>query len=228
VSHGEELARFASLLGGPAREATIPQIGVYRKLVRRNFRGALAVMTPRASEALGARLEPLLDAFFEAGLPRSRYLRDVPVEIVAFARARGVGWPCDLADFELADYRVMAAADDPDPSSADLALDRGVRFSASALLLRLDHAIHGWDGRGAPEARVQDLFFHRTAEMDVSTLELEARAASVVRALLEGESLGAAVRASADAGSPVDGALVVQVAAALEEIRRAGGILGPT
>lgn len=189
---------------------------LYRKLVRRNFLGAVEKMAPRFLAAVGPAL---LDELLARGGPRSRYLRDVPLELVRLAReAEGLpAWAADLGDWELATFRAMAAPDDPPPGPPEeLDLGRGVGFSESLRVLALGFAVHAWDGRGEPEARAVHLAVHRTPDGEPREEELSAPVARVVRALLAGATLGDAARGGA--AGPLDPAFVAELAGALERL----------
>ncbi|AUX25001.1 hypothetical protein SOCEGT47_055420 [Sorangium cellulosum] len=160
-------------LTGPDLEAmaALPpgRLLLYRRLVRRGLTGAIRAEIPRTAARLGARFEADVARFFEEELPRSRYLRDVAFEFVAFAAPRWAEDPdvpsylADLARHELVALAVACAEPDgaetvtpgasgpgasgpgtsgPGASGEELSLDRGARFQRAATLVRHEHAVH--------------------------------------------------------------------------------------
>jgi hypothetical protein len=113
----------------------------------------------------------------------------------------------------------------------EIALDRGVRFHASARLCRYAFAVHRLsaelDARDEPAREPTALLAYRDAEHEVCFLELTPLAAEIVGRLLAGAQLGTAVVASCAAlAHPVDPAVTASTAALLEDLLARGAILG--
>ncbi|WP_437827808.1 HvfC family peptide modification chaperone [Sorangium sp. So ce1153] len=163
---GADLEAMASLPPG--------RLLLYRSLIRRGLAGAIRAGIPRTAARLGARFEADVARFLEAELPRSRYLRDVAFEFVAFAAPRWGEDPevpaylADLARHELAAFAASCAEADEEAgepracaapgardardaagapaSREELSLDRGARFQRAAALVRYEHAVHRLEG----------------------------------------------------------------------------------
>ncbi|HVY46221.1 MAG TPA: putative DNA-binding domain-containing protein [Minicystis sp.] len=223
-------------------EATAPAAGrllLYRKLVRRGISAAIRQQVPRAAARLGPLFDELVTAFVTERAPRSRYLRDVAFEFVAFAAprlaadARVAPFLVDLARHELSAFAAGSAPDAPAAArpEPELALDRPVLFDPSAHLARSDFAVHELaadvDARDEPRRAPTWLFAYRDATDEVRWLALSDVAGEVVARLLAGAALGAAVEAGAGAAAhAVDDALLASVAAVLTDLQARGALLG--
>jgi len=225
---------------------------VYRRHVRRALHRAVRQEIPRTAARLGPAFAPWVERWIDEESPRSRYFRDVAFELVAWAvpqwreGSEVPAYLCDLARHELAYFDVASAPDEdregpllvdtdrstgeaPDPRA--IALDRGVRFAASARLCRYDHAVHRLDAaleaRDEPAREPTALLAYRDAEHDVHFLELTPLAAGILGALLRGEPLGqAVVGACAAQGHPLDPAVTHSTAALLGDLLERGAIVG--
>ncbi|MGK4002850.1 putative DNA-binding domain-containing protein [Sorangium sp. So ce1036] len=241
-------------LTGPDLEAmaALPpgRLLLYRRLVRRGLTGAIRAEIPRTAARLGARFEADVARFFEEELPRSRYLRDVAFEFVAFAAPRWAEDPdvpsylADLARHELVALAVACAEPDgaetvtPSASGSgasgeELSLDRGARFQRAATLVRHEHAVHRLSAdeaaRDVPVREPVSLLVYRDAEHEVRFLELTPLAAEILGRLLAGEALGEAVIAGCAAlEHPVDGPVLESTAALLGDLAERGVLLGPS
>lgn len=237
ISAGAEAHDVERLAAQDPRRLTI-----YRKLVHRGIAGAIRDEMPRAAARLGP-FEAWVSRFIDEEGPRSRYLRDVAFEFVAWATplwAADPAVPSYLADLARHELSVIASGAEPSRdatdvagvlTSPDLALDRGVLFHASAQLNRYAYAVHelssSIDDSTEPARRDVALFAYRDADHEVRFLALSPLAARVVERLLGGATLGAAVEASAAAlGFALDGAVLGSTAAVLTDLRDRGALLG--
>jgi hypothetical protein len=233
--HGVEAGDAAAILAAPRR------LGVYRSLVRNGISAVVARMLPKTRARLNAacagRFDADLAAFVDEVGPRTHYLRDVPAELVAWAEARwradaGVpGYVADLARFELTHFAVASSPAAVRTEAVDLALDRGLALAESARMIDLSWTVHELpadeEATDAPARREVHLLAYRDAEHAVRWLELTPLAASVLRRLAGGESLGAAVeRACADHGTPAAGPVLGDIARLLADLGARGVCLG--
>jgi hypothetical protein len=213
---------------------------VYRRLVRGGVASAIRTQMPRAAARLGDRFDRLVGAFFEARAPRSRYLRDVPFELLDFAATALADDPAvpafvlDLARHELSVYASGSAPDAPPGArrgAEDLALDRGAAFDPSVRLGRYAFAVHELsedpDARDTPRALDTRLLAYRDADDTVRFIALSPLAADVVQRLLDGATLRAAIEgACAIGGVALDDDVLAGTGAVLEDLGARGALLG--
>ncbi|MBV9946615.1 MAG: putative DNA-binding domain-containing protein [Myxococcales bacterium] len=210
-SRGVAPGDVEAVLAAPRR------LAVYRSLVRNGISGVVDRVLPRSRARLNAaacgRFDADLAAFVDAVGPRTRYLRDVPGEFLAWASP---AWRADpivptyiveLAAHELARFALATAESTAAPHVVrEIAFDRGLAFAAPVRLERYAWAVHALPPEleaTDPPARVpEDLLGYRDAEDEVRWIELPAVAADVLAALLGGEPLGPSVtRACAERGT---------------------------
>jgi hypothetical protein len=128
------------------------RLAVYRSLVRNGLAGVVVRMLPRTRARLNAACDGRFDSdvarFLEEVSPGTHYLRDVPAEFFAWARARWTAdskvpaYLPDLAAHELAGFAVAASESRPAGRLAELAPDRALAFADSARLMRYEWAVH--------------------------------------------------------------------------------------
>jgi hypothetical protein len=223
-----------AILAGRAR------LGLYRTLVRNNLFGVVAKMLERTRAALDRHAPGLFEATFEAFTeevgPRTRYLRDVPHELLAFAAPRWradarAPWAADLATFELATFAV--AAEPPAERTReprDLSVDAPVLFSPAVRRVRAEHAVHRAfeeEPDARPAAVPTELLVYRDEAHEPRVLELVPLAAAVTDELLRGAPLGAAIAAAcASRGQAMDADALATVARLLADYGARGVVLG--
>ncbi len=213
--------------------------GVYRTLVRRGLADVLKHQLPRTALHMGSRWDVEVARFLDATLPRSRYLRDTAFGFFHLGRERWSRDPdlpsfiVDLARWELLAFEVRNAPDDPAVAlPAPLALERGVRLSLAARVVRFDHAVHllpDDEASTEPPAREPALLCaYRDEEMEMCTLDLTPSAAEIVERLARGDALGEAVTGAAAAcGIALDPAYLQGAASFLEDLTSRGVVRGP-
>jgi hypothetical protein len=230
--------------------AAIPaeRLLIYRRLIRRSLRGAVALEIPRTAARLGDAFDAYLDRFLDEELPRSRYLRDVAFEFVRWAAPRWAedpsvpGYLGDLARHELIAFVAAGAiaAEDREGATSEqgttgaegeLSLERGVLFHRSATLVRYDHAVHrlqaDLSSRDVPPREPTALFVYRDADHDIRYLELTPLAAAIAGRLLAGATLRDAVLGGCEElGHAVDAAVLEGAAALLADLHQRGALLG--
>ena len=215
------------------------RLQIYRRHVRRTLERAVRQEIPRAAARLGAGFEAWVGRWLDEEAPRSPYFRDLAFELVAWAAPRWADDPAvpsylgDLARHELAYFEVACAPETVDQAGplGEIALERGVRFSASARICRYDHAVHrldaALDARDVPEPTPTALLVYRDADHDVRFLELTPLAAAILERLVRGEPLGqSVVGACAVLGAALDPAVTGSTAALLGDLLERGAILG--
>lgn len=235
-----ELARLqdawaAALLEREARPDASERARVVRELARVTIEDVVRDTLPRTVAAVGeAVFCESLGAFLEARTMRSRLLRDVPGEWVAWVSPRwrrdgGVPrFAIDLAAHELVQVEVAWAEDDEGPTGAALALDRPAAFSRASRVIMHEFAVHRCHEASEPEAREVALLCYRDAGHDVRWLELSRVAAEIVsRAMTLGVTLRRAiVEGAAAAGTSVDDALLRETSELLADLAARGVLRG--
>ncbi|MDB4994309.1 MAG: hypothetical protein JWM74_1741 [Myxococcaceae bacterium] len=209
----------------------------YRLLVRNNLAGVVFKMMARTRARAPIAFDRTFVQFLDEVGPKSHYLRDVPHELFAWARARWEAdatlppYLVDLAAYELAEYAVSAAEEPAPPVLIDVALDRAIAFAAHARFARYRFAVHTLPDDPAdatvPEQRDVALVLYRDADEALASLELSPLHAAAIERLLAGDVLEAALRSAAAAqGVALDDAVLVSFAEVITELGERGVVLG--
>jgi uncharacterized protein len=209
------------------------RLGLYRRLIQGNLAAVTRRLIPRTAAALDAAVGGSYAAWFarflaEAG-PRTPYLRDVPVELVTWARPlwQATTLPAflgDLARYEIDLFELDAAPQGPAPPPlAEVALDRRLVFAAPRKLARFEHDVLEL----SPELPRRDtwLLMHRDAEHAVHSTLLATSAALWIEQTLDGVPFGAALARTAD-GATRSEAERLEVARVLADLAAKGALLG--
>ncbi len=245
---GEDFFRARGLSEDDARAiATIgaARLEVYRRLPRNGVFNVIAEFIPRAR----ARLERVNAACFDRDFarwmeqqgPRSRYLRDLPFEFVAWIGPRWLEDPevpdylVDLARHELVEFEVAAAPDAgaPAPEGQPFALDRGLKFDASARRVCYRHAVHELPGTRAddtvPAAELTRLLVYRDREHGVRFLKLSRVADALIERLLERGQVvkDALIEGARDAEEPLNDELLGRMSVLLADLAERGVVSVP-
>jgi hypothetical protein len=236
VAHGLDRDDVEAMLAAP------PRLAVYRRLVRNNVTTVLHRTMPRTRARLEAAragaFDRAFDAFLDDVAPRTHYLRDVPLEFLAWAAPRWradaslPAYAADLAAHELVHFEIGAAPRSREsPELDEVALDRALVFAEPVRLVRYAFAVHELpsdvDDTSAPAARDVALLVYRDAEHAVRFLELTPLAAAIGERWLAGEELGAAIAAACDAlGVARTESLLVEIARLLSDLGARGVVLG--
>ena len=246
IAPGDALAISAWLArnevtGDDARalQRDFPRLLVYRKLVRRNLRGALESTIGRSMARLGARFDADFDEFLRLTPPVTRLLKDVTPRFLEFALPR---WQADasvpaylpdLARHEALQIEVATLLARPKENvPAELSLDESVEFIDATRLVHYDWAVHRLPedeaSRVVPEHAAVSLLAYRSPEHEVRYLELGPFAAAVLSDLLvERRTLAAALTgASSRLGLALDDDLLNASARLLAELADRGALLG--
>ena len=205
-----------------------PRVAIYRRLVRNTLRDVASKLLPRTREQMGEDFDRDFARFLAERGPRTHYLRDVPSELVAWARARWEAegrapWLVDLARHEIASFAVSTVPHLPEPRAAEVALDAPLLLASVVRIERFAHAVH--EEVVPPPAREVALLYHRDDEHALRTLELSPLAA----ALLERADLPLreAIAAACDATRiPMNDETLASIARLLADLGERGVLLG--
>ena len=213
---------------------------VYRHLIRRTLHGVLADFLPRTRARRGDdAFAADADAWIAEQGPRSRLLRDLPGEFLAWIAPRWSAasdlpaWLAALARHELIAHDVAAAPASPPVAARPFTLDARLVFDASARLVRHEFAVHELpDPLGpadVPRREHTALLVYRDREHAVRYLQLSPLAEALLDALLLHDALVEAAirRAAADTGAALDGDTLARVSALLADLSDRGALLGP-
>ncbi|HXX69725.1 MAG TPA: DUF2063 domain-containing protein, partial [Polyangiaceae bacterium] len=188
----------------------------------------------RLNAMCGGRFDADLARFLEERGPRTRYLRDVPDELLTWAAPR---WRADsrvppyvhdLAAYELTCFSVAVSETVVEPPATEIAASRALVFVASMRLFRGEWAVHelGSDVASTeqPVRRSVNLLAYRDRGHAVRWLELTPMAAAIIEGLARGESIAAGVARACEAAlASVDR---LEVARLLADLAERGVILG--
>ena len=119
---------------------------VYRSLVRTRLVGVIEAALPRTKAAIGQdSLGRIVEEWFNAGGPKTRYFRNVPNELTDFAipiwRNTVEPWIADLARYEITKWRVRHEPPDRVPD-AELSFETRPVVATAVAILRLDHRVN--------------------------------------------------------------------------------------
>lgn len=120
---------------------------VYREMIRARLRKVVRAALPRAVEALGeSRLEAYFAAWLAEAPPDTRFFREVPTGFVRHAEPsldadEAQPWLGDLARYELARWRVLAAPD-AEGEALPLAFELAPKLTPALELLDVRWAVH--------------------------------------------------------------------------------------
>lgn len=244
ASFGSDLRAFLEASGVAGEDvetilAAPPRLALYRRLVRNNLTGVTQKMLKATRARLDADAPGAFDASFDAFLddvgPRTHYLRDVPGEFLDWVEPRWRArtdlpeWAADLARCELVEFQIAAEIAPPNPGEAvDVAPDRALVFRGPLRVVRYAYAVHAIfaeeDARATPEARPTALLVYRDDDHAIERLELTPVQAAMMEHLLEGRTLGEAVRGAVTAtGASQE---LADVARFLAELGERGVLLG--
>ncbi len=207
---------------------------LYRKLVRRGLKSAVRTQLADTAAALGPSFERYIERFCDEALPSSPYLRDVPGEFVAWALplwladAQVPAYLGDLARFELLYFEIANDAGPALPSTGVApALDLPLAFQSGTRLARFNYPVHALEDGAEPKPQLTALLGYRDSAHEVHFLELSPLAASMAERLLQGLSLGDAVRGACESlAQTVDAAVLEESAEMLADWSDQGIVLG--
>jgi hypothetical protein len=231
-THGMATADVEALSRAPAR------LALYRKLVRGNVTGVASAILERGvahlERARPGAFAAAVDAYLARGGPRTRHLRDVPVELLVdliaeVERSEVVpSYVADLLRLDALEFVVGALPDEPTPAAIDVDASRPLVLRGPCRRLVVGHAVHTLTVEpSVPAAETTRLFVHRDAHHRVGVLVLSPFADALVARLIEGAALGVAIQgASAELGVPMSEGLLGEVARWLADFGERGILLG--
>lgn len=214
---------------------------VYRALVRAGLEHVVRAFLPRTAARLGEdAFTRWLAAWLHESAPRSRFLRDTPGELVAWATEAwtseppGPAWLLELARLEILEADIAAAVDPPAPADLvpQMVLDRPLVWSGALRLASFDHAVHELpldeDDRSPAAPAPTWLLVYRDAKQRVRTLALSSLGYAVLRRLIEdGHTVAEAIPAgAAEASETLDDALLARISELLTDLAERGVLLG--
>jgi hypothetical protein len=217
------------------------RLGLYRRLIQSNLAAVARRLLPRTAAHLDQAQENGFLAWFARFLdeasPRTPYLRDVPVELVAWAlpiwSQPGVvpAYILDLARYEIDRFQVEAAPRATAPVDlAEVSLTARLVFPSSRKLARYEHAVDQEEAsEPLPPLRPGPtwMFLFRDEDNAVHAMPLAHAMAAVLEQLLAGVPLGeAVVRGAASAGIEPTEDMRLEVARLLADLGEKGGLLG--
>jgi hypothetical protein len=235
AAHGVAPEDIEAILAAPAR------LQIYRSLVRNGLSAVVLRMLPRTRARMNVtcseRFDADLMAFVDQVGPHTHYLRDVPVEFIAWAEPRWRSDPRlpaylpDLAAHELAHFRVAASeAARTAAQAAPASLDRPLAFVESVRIARYGWAVHELSPDDAatdePTRREVHLLAYRDAAHAVRWLELTPLAGAILERLLSGEHLGAAVQGACADHDTAPPQVLTDIARLLADLGARGVLLG--
>jgi hypothetical protein len=239
----EELLREYGVSDGDietnANALTLERFFLYRQLVYGRFFGALEASIPLTIARIGTDLVTReLREFISQRATKSRYMRDITPEFLAFVedrwRERGLvsDGLIELARHELLTIEIAAAPDDETKSSIDeVNLETRFRFRQSTKLVHYAYAVHVLPedeaDRTMPERRDSWVLGYRDDDHRVRFLELTPLAAAVVERLMQGECLrDAATNGCQGIGVELNDEALATTAVLLDDFEQRGVLVG--
>ncbi len=206
---------------------------IYRALVRRGLRAAIRAEIPRTAALLGDAFEGWVERYFDAGLPRSRFLRDVAFEMFAWVEplwqndASLPSHALDLARYELASFRSGVVERSAAVERRPLDVGRATLWDPSVIVLDLGYAVHEEGDAAAPAQGAFTVLFHRDAEHLVQEVVLSPFEAEVAKALLAQATLGEALKKAAEIeGIALDEGALDRASTFLADMAERGALYG--
>jgi len=119
---------------------------VYRDLVRTRMTTVIEAALPRTKAAIGSdSFRRMIDEWLATGGAETRYVRQVPNELAAFAmpvwQDTAHPWLADLAGYEITDWSVRHAPPNSIPG-AEFGFDARPVVGAAVSVLRLDYPVN--------------------------------------------------------------------------------------
>lgn len=224
----------ACLGDGADGEFASGRLGLYRRLIQGNLAAVARRLLPRTARALDLQGAGVFDGWFarflaEAG-PRTPYLRDVPVEFVAWASVHwegAAGIPLflpDLARHEIDLFLIESAPGDASsarPRVGEVDPGRPLVFATPWSLVRYEHAVDA--ATETPLRRVTHMLIHRDDENTVHARVVAESNVKLLTLLLDRMPLAEALRQT---GAAAAEKRLVEVAAWLAELGETRALLG--
>ena len=206
-------------------------------MVRARMRGIIANVLKRTVAALGEDAwGDWYARWLDEAPPRTRYVREIVRELVAFALPRWredpsiPDWLPELAEMEATRFE-LGYLDAPVPEAGELAFEKVPVLSPFVRLLRVEHAVHRVRAEEleAPPKEPTTLCIYRTADDRTGVRPLDDFAATLVASFeAPGESdiTTLVKRAAAQHSLPIDEPLVRRVGTLLADLLQRTILLG--
>ena len=210
---------------------------LYRHMVRTRMQGMIANALKRTVAALGEDAwNDWYARWLDEAPPRTRYIREIVPELVAFARPRWRQDPAvpafvpELADMEATRFE-LGYLDAPIPEAGEIAFEKTPVLSPFVRLLRVEHAVHRVraDDVEPPPKEPTTLCIYRTADDRTGVLPLDDFAATLLASFQhpDGADITTLVkRAAAHHSLPIDEPLVRRVGTLLADLLQRTILLG--
>ena len=179
-----------SELGALASEAEQKRLLLYRDMVRWRFHHLAGDVLTRSKAAMGAEaFDAAIDRWIASPGPRSRFFRDLPLEIADHLLAEPVSpLVADVLRLERARWSANIA---PDASETvvPFALEAVPVPSPSLVIFEADHAVHAAALQGPGDQRPQRMHYavYRKPDLSVTTRWSSATLAALLRGWAEGK-----------------------------------------
>jgi uncharacterized protein (UPF0276 family) len=212
---------------------------VYRALVRATLENTATAALPVTAAHRGqAVFREDLAGWLAEGGPRSRYLREVPLEFVAWVVAVWRGradlpqWLPELAMHEGIEWALDSLPSPPRAANPDapLSLQAVVEVTPACRLITHRARVHELVASEPPQVPVATpvrLLGYRDEDHEVRWMELTPIAYEVVSRLQAGETLDVSItRGAAAAGDAVTDEILGRIATVLADLAKRGVLLG--
>lgn len=209
---------------------------LYRHMVRTRMRNMLATALKRTVASLGDEAwGRWYDRWLHEAPPRTRYIREIVPEFIAFALPRWAedesipGWVAELATLEATRWEV-SSLHAPAPEAGELAFEKVPVLSPAVRLLRVEHAVHRkrTDDDAPPAQEPTHLCIYRTDDDRTAVWAIDDFAAALLEAFERGEEdvTTSVKRIAAARKLPIDDRLVQRLGTLLAEFVQRSILLG--
>jgi hypothetical protein len=205
---------------------------LYRDMVRGRFARMIESGIPKSVEAMGAdRFAGAFSRWLDESPPKSRYIREVVSEFVAFALPRVEGeppWLTDLLRYEIARWEVGFADVALPTDAGEFAFDKIAIANPTLRLLPVSFRVDQKPDDGGYRAERKVIAIFRKPNDRVATWSLGERGAAWLAALARSDrSVTDVVKAvAAERGEAIDAAYVESLGGTLAKFLDASILLG--
>jgi hypothetical protein len=216
-----------------------PRFWLYRELVQNNVRGVTRQLMPRATALMDARVpgfvNTLVADFLSGPGMRSHYMRDIPFELLAWAKDRitkdeRLPWhTATLAEWELYWFKLHTTERTQKAEQlVDVAPHLPLVLESPAIVQSFACNIHEWeDPDPEPTREAVTLLGYRDEKNEPQLLVLTPLAADIVRELQKGSALAHAIPNACKSQSiDLSQQVLTDSAKLLADLSAAGIILG--
>jgi hypothetical protein len=207
---------------------------LYRHMVRARLRTMIESALKRTVPALGeGAWHGWFDRWLDEAPPRTRYIREIVPELVAYCLPRWESdttipaWVPELARLEAARWEV-GYADAPLPVAGELSFEKTAVLTPHVRVLRASHAVHRTQASYEPEPGAVHLVVYRRPDDRTAVWAVDDFTAALVEGLAPGNRnvTDTVKAAAAELDIPIDEKLVQRIGAVLAELVSRGILLG--